>query len=254
MRNFLIRTLLSIRPAFIADWLKRLAGIKRQEIRTEQGRFFIDPVTQFGNILRLEGVYEPGMVQTLEAFLKLGEVFLDVGANEGYFSVIAARLVGSDGRVIAVEPQSRLIPVIRKNAELNKSNIEIHAGAISDKEGEANLLLTPSINSGASSFTRPTKYQLASQQVGITTLTNIIKTKNVGEIALMKMDIEGHEYEAILGSPAVFKDGLIRAIALELHPRALSRHGHSVDEITSFLIRSGYKRSEKFTNNVFVRA
>jgi FkbM family methyltransferase len=252
MRRFFYRALLTLRPAFLADWLKQLVGVKRQVIGTNQGSFFVDPITQFGNTLLSEGIYEPSMIKTLETLLEPGKVFLDIGANEGYFSVIAARLVGKGGRVIAVEPQSRLVPVVRKNAELNNSDIEIHSGAISNKEGEAQLLLTPSMNSGATSFVQQTKYQLASEQVGVTTLSQLLRTKGVGEITLMKMDIEGHEYEAILGSPEVFQDGKIKAIALEFHPQALSKLGHSTADITNFLLGNGYRLDTQFSNSVFV--
>ena len=91
--------LLKIRPAPLASMLKRILRVRRTVIETPLGQFWIDPVSNLGRALSQEGVYEPGMQQTLSRFLKTGGVFIDLGANEGYFAVLAAKAVGADGRV-----------------------------------------------------------------------------------------------------------------------------------------------------------
>jgi len=66
------------------------------------------------------------MVLVVKSCLPPGGIFIDLGANEGYFSVIGSKLVGMAGRVLAFEPQSRLQPVINRNSTLNScDNVEV---------------------------------------------------------------------------------------------------------------------------------
>src|SRR4051795_13108866 len=102
--RFLGPILRRIRPALLASYLKRLLRIKRVVVRTGAGAFFVDPISHLGAQLIDTGEYEPDMMATLEKHLSAGGVFVDVGANEGYFSVEAGRIVGPSGRVVAVEP------------------------------------------------------------------------------------------------------------------------------------------------------
>jgi FkbM family methyltransferase len=72
---------------------------------------------------------------TIEEYLPAEGVFLDLGANEGYFTVIAARRCGPSGHVIAIEPQPRLLPILEENIrlnELNKNNVRLLNVAVTD--------------------------------------------------------------------------------------------------------------------------
>ena len=109
-------------------------------IETPHGIFWIDPLTQFGTILSRNGNYEPTMGLTIVDFLKPGATFVDVGANEGFFSVIGAKLCGPDGRVVAVEPQNRMIPVIQENLRLNGlNNVTIVNAAVSERRNNSGI-------------------------------------------------------------------------------------------------------------------
>jgi hypothetical protein len=114
--------LLSIRPAQIGAILKRILLIRRRLVTLRSGqRFLVDPVSVFGLSLISDGVYEPQLTGLVEQILRPGDVFVDVGGNEGYFSVVAAACVG-DGQIYCVEPQSRLLPIIAANSQLNAAN------------------------------------------------------------------------------------------------------------------------------------
>jgi FkbM family methyltransferase len=252
--DFSRRWLLRTRPAFVAAWLKRLLRVERQEVETLYGRFLVDPVSQFGNALTSRAGYEPEMRRTLELFARPGSVFLDVGANEGFFSVLASRLVGARGRVIAVEPQERLEAVIRRNLELNAcSNVELFSCAIADRRGAAELHLSPDTNTGSTALYRSTRYRLPRTSVSVTTLDDLLDQAGAEAVDLVKMDIEGSEYEAILGSPSVFESGRIAAIALELHPALISGRGLDPAAIARFLERCGYAIAAEAPTTVWVR-
>ena len=69
----------------------------------------------------------------------------------------------------------------------------------------------------------------------------------------MKMDIEGFEYEAVLGSPDVFRQGLVEYFALELHPTILSRRGKQEKDIVDFLKDCGYRRDGRFETLILAK-
>src|SRR5262245_6668785 len=117
--NRLYGLLLRVRPAPLAELLKRALRVRRQTVETKDGRFWIDTATLIRREINEPGVFEPQMIAKLVRWLAPGDVFVDLGANEGYFTVLGAKLVGPSGRVIAIEPQDRLAGVIEENLRLN---------------------------------------------------------------------------------------------------------------------------------------
>jgi FkbM family methyltransferase len=243
------------RPAFLATWLKRLLLVRRVVVRTDVGPFFVDPISHLGDLLIREGEYEPAMAATLRRYLTPGGVFVDVGANEGYFSVLGGQIVGPNGRVIAIEPQLRLRAVLDENMCLNElGNVTVCDAAVSDTEGAAELFLSPDMNTGGSGLAHRNRYPVATQTVRTTTLSNVLREAGIEQIVLMKMDIEGFEYEAVLGSKDLFRAGSVKAFALELHPEAIRERGRDPDELVAFLRSCGYREDRTTGNAVFVRS
>jgi FkbM family methyltransferase len=146
--------LLKMRPANLGTGLKRSFGIQRRIVETKLGRYFADPVTSFGYALIKDGRYQPRMIKTLEESLRAGGVFVDIGAGEGYFSVLAARMMRQGGRVVAVEPQERLHVVFRRNLKKNgvERVVESSELAVTDEDGSATFYLMPETIAERSGF------------------------------------------------------------------------------------------------------
>ena len=249
------RCIMRLRPAVFAAAVKSLLRVRRLETATAEGRFWVDPASYIGLTLLEHGIYEPEMLAVVRHFVGPGDTYVDVGANEGYFAVVGALRAGPEGRVVAVEPQHRLHAVLLRNFSLNAVNNAVIAPyAVSDQPGEAALHLTPGVNNGASSLIRQTRYPLRRQVVQCLTLSEIFRLHAVQTCALLKIDIEGWEYEAVLGSPDLFQSGRIKAIALELHPPLLARRGLDPGKITAFLSACGYRPWPQSENLVFVYA
>ena len=181
------------------------------------------------------------MIRWVHNTLKPGGTFVDVGANEGYFSVIAAKRCGESGRVYAVEPQKECHTALRENGRLNGcDNIEIVPVCVGLlwRSGAASRSAT---NMGATSVWRESRSGIRGLRVVCWPLEFLLDTKNIRSVDLLKMDIEGAEYEAVMGSQELFRSGRIRAIALEVHPEILARRGLHESTIHEFLIDSGYR-------------
>jgi FkbM family methyltransferase len=245
---------MKIRPAIFAELLKRLFRINRIVANTIYGNFWVDPVSNFGWTINTQGLYEQSMINTIQKSLFPGAIFVDIGSNEGYFTVIASKLVGPSGRVISIEPQERLLPVLKKNLELNGiEGVRVLNLAITDRSGEGVMHLSPNLNSGSSALDRGlTKYPSRRQAVKTRRLGDILNDEGIEYVDLMKVDIEGFEYEAILGSPEIFEEHRVRTLALELHPSRLAARSKSVLHITDMLASHGYRYTGDEGNSVWI--
>lgn len=247
--NPLHQLLLRIRPASLASFLKKHIGPPRQIRETPEGKFWIDPLSNFGQSFNLPQGYEPQLTHCIKQILKPSDTFIDLGTNEGYFSILASHLVTPTGLVLSIEPQSRLQPIIFKNIQLNQAHhIKVFQTLIADAPGTAHLHLTPDMNTGASGLTRVTRYTNPTETIPKTTLTAFLDLLAPRPIKLIKIDIEGGEYDAILSSKETFRQKRIQHIALELHPHILNPQNKNPHDITTFLKSCGYQTNPDFPN------
>jgi FkbM family methyltransferase len=204
---------------------------------------YLDPVSNLGNRLIREGSYEMEITNQIKSLLKEGDNFVDVGANEGYFSVLASQQIGTSGRVISIEPQERLWRIILKNSVLNNlCNIQLIPFAASDSSSELEIVLTPSVNTGSSGAVRSNRNLLWSRQKTQT----LTLDKIIGDlpIKLMKIDIEGFELLALQGAEKILHSKQVKNIIVELHPKQLALLGQSEIQVTSLLNKFGYYEHE----------
>lgn len=167
------------------------------------------------------GDYEPHVTSAVVSILKKGDVFLDLGANLGYFSLLAANLVGNSGKVIAFEPNPQNLQLIYASIFRNQfSNITVYPFAASDRLRIVKLLTVGS-NAGVVMPLSPHKvFHLLAQSIPLDTLLH-----GQGQIDLIKIDIEGHEPFALTGM-----NGVIRkhrpTIITEFHPFIMKANNH----------------------------
>lgn len=237
----LVHLIRKVRPAPVQDLLLQIGGYHRRRIIPYRDLLlWSSPGSDLGSHL-LSDEYEPGLVEALTQYLPTGGTFLDIGANEGFFSVLASRLVGETGKVVAVEPQSRLLPVIERNWQLNGClNCQVFAGVIGANSEPQTLHLSPDTNTGSTSLHRSVKYHLPTETVASRTLEQLLQDYALHTVDLVKIDVEGAEYDILMASESVIASGRLKAIALEYHPAILKDRGLSMDDIHHLLTKHGY--------------
>lgn len=167
--------------------------------------------------------------------------------------MIASKLAGPRGKVLAVEPQSRLQCILRANLDLNDCrNVHLVNAAISSRTEKLHLHLTSSLNNGGSSLYRPTKYALRKESVQSITLAELLSWNNIASCDLMKVDIEGGEYDVLMAAEPVLKSGIIRRISLEIHNSLLERRGLSGAVLHEWILSCGYEMSNELGNWVYI--
>ncbi len=206
-----------VRPAQLGDLLTRVLRVRRTLVRSNTGHcFLVDPVSVLGMHLLSAGVHEPQMTRLLLALVGPTDVFIDIGGNEGYFSVIAASQVHA-GAVHCIEPQTRLRESLRNNFDLNGSKVTVHECAVSNHNGYVDLFLRPSTNTGASSMFRHWTLGSKVERVPCVTLDSFFDTQSLTKARLIKIDCEGAEPLIIRGSKNVLEGHRAEFIAMEYH-------------------------------------
>lgn len=194
--------------------------------------------------IRQQGIWEPYETSLVLALLPPGGVFVDVGANIGYFSIIAAQLVGEGGQVYAFEPGSDNFHLLRQSAALNGLARRIHAveAGLSAENGEARLFLSETnlgdhqiFSTGAARASTPVRLLNGSEYLGPE-----LERNNQGVIDLLKIDTQGSEYGVLEGLMPLL-EGMrpAPAILLELTPLSLRQCGASGRALVEQLDRLG---------------
>jgi FkbM family methyltransferase len=146
------------------------------------------------------GAYEPELVSLLKKTLKAGMTVLDLGANIGYFSVIAAALVGENGQVHAFEPMPHNLVRLRKNLEPFHWTI-VHPYAVGNVTGEVSIHYSDKETGWASIHDKhPLGNLPCKSAVSATRLDDWLQTNSVNRIDFIKLDIEGSELDALRGA------------------------------------------------------
>lgn len=174
--------------------------------------------------LILGGEWEPRLTRVFERMLFKGATVLDVGSNLGYYSLIAAPIVGRGGRIIAVEPNPRFANLICHTFSINGllGFCEIVNVAASDRPGVVDLRVVPHMPGGstivpADPHLKPGVFRSHELiKVQAETLDTLVGDR-VGSINVIKMDIEGAEAAAFAGMRRILEQSAPLRILLEFN-------------------------------------
>ncbi len=180
--------------------------------------------------------YEPAKQLFLREHCEPGSTVLDLGAHIGLYTVLMARYVGSDGRVLAFEPTPHTRRELRRTIRLNRlSNVEVREEAVSGSTGAAFLNDTRDPASNANSLA---PIDRARSQVGILT-TSLDDLRLPEVVSCIKIDIEGAEVDALRGAKEILERDR-PALTIEIHPVQLGLAGREPVEVWDLLHAIGY--------------
>jgi len=185
--------------------------------------------------------YEAALVARV---LDPGEVFWDVGANIGYFSLVAAAAVGERGEVAAFEPGAAALARLQENVSLNPDkkgqNIRIFNLAAADADGEAVLYRREGIADSSASLYTGAAGAAGGETCTTVALDRFLKKEGLRPPDLIKLDVEGAELAALQGAAAILAD--FRPLLLvEMEEKNLQAAGASKAAIQAFLRDYGYR-------------
>jgi FkbM family methyltransferase len=180
----------------------------------------------------------------LNSFLRPGDVFVDVGANIGLFTLIAAACVLPAGRVVAFEPAARTYARLAENVRLNEFvNVDCVKMALSDHSGHLNLIQSLDGFDAWNSLAGTTMgKRLSEEKVEVVGWDRYAKEHDlIGRVTMMKIDVEGWESRVLAGG----KEALTRADApvlqVEFADEAAKAAGSSCRSLFECLENFGYQ-------------
>jgi len=184
------------------------------------------------------GLYEPEVSRLIRDSLSDGMTFLDLGANVGYYTLIASRLVGPTGTVYAFEPDPEVFKQLICNVEANGCfNVVAIAKAASDKSGKQGFVRDPY---GAEGFLAEGGSQPLS--IDVIALDDFFGARGWPKIDVMKLDIEGSESAALHGMRGLLSRHYNVQLIMEYNIYALERAGSSREVLATLLQAYGYSR------------
>lgn len=211
--------------------------------RTRFGATFaVDTQDLIQRYLYLFGVWEPHMTRWLQRRLKPGDVFVDIGANIGYYSVLASRLVGGSGKVVAVEASPTFLGLLQRHARRNGcANIRTVNAAVSDREELLTFILASSRNMGANSVVPYDGPAESTFEIAARPLPDLLTEDEIARARVIKVDVEGAEGGVVRGLvPLLDRLRPDAELTVEVTPQRMAELGDSVEELLAALTGHGF--------------
>lgn len=212
-------------------------------IRTLHGfDLWIDPVADRGveRSIYGTGTYEKGTLHFMQHMLLGGGTFVDIGANIGLMTVLAAHVVGPEGRVVAFEPNPSARAILSRNVELNGlGNVEVSAHAIGAEATRARIYEGVGSNRGRATL-MGAGADTTVAEVEVIRLSDYFNATE--RVDMVKIDIEGFELDALKGMDALWKRVSPPMLIVEFSGMRRNSHGEGVDPIHRYLSGLGVYR------------
>jgi FkbM family methyltransferase len=192
------------------------------------------------------GVFEPDETSLIKGVLRPGMTVVDVGANVGYYSLMAAR---SGARAFAFEPSpyaaGRLRETVRANA---LEQVEVLEAALGDEEGSAPIFISNDATKTSPSMVA--NDETSPKQIPVTTLDRFLGERNIDRVDLLKIDVEGFEPNVIRGAAAALAAGRVRNILCEFNQHWLSRNQSSAAALFKLISSFGFVSATEFRSDL----
>jgi FkbM family methyltransferase len=201
--------------------------------------------------------YEEDQWQFVASWLHSGMVFFDVGANQGFYAILASRAVGAAGRVYAFEPAPTEHRKLARNLRLNRcSNVVAEVSAVGAGAGTTEFHLALGHQGSWSSLRRPADdltTRTALIQVNLVSLDAYAAAHGIERLDMLKIDVEGGELDVLKGAEACLRD--LRPVVLcEVEDRRTRQFGYRARQIIDHLRERDYEVMTAGRNGKLVNA
>lgn len=239
--RFLRKPLHEKSRSFLARWVRFFPRIP-VPVRLSFGVWFVARGDDLGKTLTSDE-YEKAERAFLERFLRPGTTVLDIGAHQGLYTLLAAKLVGPNGSVFAFEPSPRERRALRLNLVLNRCrNVLIESVAVGVANTTATLHVVQDIHTGCNSL-KPPNVRSATRpiQVPVIRLDEWVQKRNVPRVDFIKLDVEGAELTVLQGAEGLLLREPRPMILSEIQEVRTRPWGYSATEIVRYLSERDYR-------------
>lgn len=215
-------------------------------VSTHDGRMFdADLTTGMQTTLFFLGEYEKAITGIVEDVIlkeivekrRAEPVFIDVGANFGWYTTLFAKYAGINGQVHSFEPVPSTFRSLTKNYQLMDSpkNVFINNLALGDKAGEITINLFEGLSTGHASISTQNRDDAISFKCQMTTLDTYFATRRISQADLVKVDIEGAEMMFLEGATALFEQEAPPVFLLEMALNQTKNFGYRPNDLVEYI-------------------
>jgi FkbM family methyltransferase len=181
----------------------------------------------------MNGYWEMWVTEAICNYVRPGMRCIDVGANCGYFTLLLAELVGEKGEVVAYEPVVEFVNLLRKTIEINGAPAQVLPRAASNARANKAFYVSE-VYGGSGSLSRfDGSRPISGLQSGVAT-SKIDDDLGALRIDFVKIDVQGHEMEALEGMQGIISRATTIAIAMEFSPTEHPDPKASLEKIRSY--------------------
>jgi FkbM family methyltransferase len=216
--------------------ISRLAPDRYEVYRIQGGLIYLNLHEHSMMVQMAMGTYEPAKQAMIRRHLRAGMTFIDAGANRGYFTLEAARLAGSSGRVITIEPAPENYAYLVKSIELNGyAHVRALPFALGDHDGTASLQILGRSTEHTLAPLDPKYKDLPKVTVPLRTLDSVVVQENLARVDMVKIDVQEVELEVLRGAVQTLRANPQLVMFLDLPKRIEMRRA-----IADFLAPFGF--------------
>ena len=214
------------------------------ELRDFEGVFSLNKNSTLTKFVIKEGGYEPELAECVKQSIDREKDAIDIGANVGFFSVLFGKTLGSNSRVLSVEPTPGALKNLKSNLERNGiGNSIVFEGALSKETGELefNQVVGHEEYSSIQNIAHQNAlgFETETIKVKCETLDSLVEKHGL-QPGFIKMDVEGAEWEVIQGAKETLEK-YKPSILTELDDQLLRGFGTNSESVCSYLESLGYE-------------
>lgn len=198
------------------------------------------------HLVKMGKSFETDVLQIFVGLIKPGFVILDIGANVGLYSLLGSELVGSEGRILAFEPEPNTYAALLKNLSVNRiHNVSALPMALSDSNGLVELAVPEEVKAkfeyGDSYLSmKPADANKSTAPIPCRRLDEVLEEMNILKVDVVKINVEGAEYLCLSGAKGLLNGVHKPVILLECDEVLSRRFGYSVFDTLLLLHKCGF--------------
>ncbi|MDD2822973.1 MAG: FkbM family methyltransferase [Candidatus Daviesbacteria bacterium] len=218
---------------------------------TQEMKCICHPDSSFGSLIIYTKFPEYEEMKFFYDFIKKDDVFVDVGANIGAYSLLASSKI-KKGKIFAFEPSKKAALYLRENIKLNhlENLVTVIESVVSDKDGFEKF--TVGRHSEVDRIKSPETSTQSVRTIASTTLDKFLKSKRITYIDMVKIDVEGAELKILKGLKSYLKNSSVGSILFEVNLNCKD-YGSTIDELFNFLEDKGFIIYSILENNKIVK-
>ena len=217
---------------FLADRMKSLQSIP---IQTENGTLYADLRINSAHGLSATPKSESGEDLVMRRIVKSGDVVFDIGAHHGYYTLLLSELVGETGKVFAFEPNTEMIPNLKRTIK-PLANVKLFPMGLSDQAGERTLFVPEEASMASlSDWTNGIGGKVHQVNCRMEVLDDLLRKAQISVPQFIKCDVEGAELSVFKGAVEILNRADAPVIMFEVVDLAAKSFGAKTADYFNFL-------------------